>query len=308
MNTNQPSTQEAAEPNVILTALAWGAILIISVPQIIYRMFVERPPGEPITPIWLALAQVALLMVFWVVTWVWQSVKPLRGFIPALIAYCIGIFLILPYLLDSALWSNWVEQDSWGVAFVADRLGTHLAPVVLMTLTLIGSGIGRRELFLVRGNPRADCHPSRLQLMKIPEPWPRFVRNFLPVYVIITLVIIGIQVSPTASQFAQALMYLPAILIAAAINAFAEEYEFRSVHLARLLPVLGKQQSIMITAVLWGLMHYWGYPGGSIGVMLVWYLGFIAAKSMIETRGFVWAFTIHFIGDVIIYAFMAMAV
>jgi hypothetical protein len=40
---------------------------------------------------------------------------------------------------------------------------------------------------------------------------------------------------------------------------------------------------------------------------LAMYLGWIAAKSMIETRGFVWAFLIHFIGDFIVYAFWAMS-
>jgi hypothetical protein len=41
---------------------------------------------------------------------------------------------------------------------------------------------------------------------------------------------------------------------------------------------------------------------------LAGYLGWIAAKSMIETRGFVWVFLIHFIGDFIIYSFWAMLV
>ena len=75
MSTNETSKQETAYANVPLKVLAWGAILIISVPQIIYRMFVERPPGEPITPIWLALAQVVVLVVFWVVTWVWPTIN-----------------------------------------------------------------------------------------------------------------------------------------------------------------------------------------------------------------------------------------
>jgi hypothetical protein len=36
------------------------------------------------------------------------------------------------------------------------------------------------------------------------------------------------------------------------------------------------------------------------------YLGYISAKSMVETGGIVWAFLLHIIGDVIIYAFWAM--
>ena len=80
----------------------------------------------------------------------------------------------------------------------------------------------------------------------------------------------------------------------------------RSVHLARLLPVLGKQQAILITSVMFGLLHYFGNPGSVPGVLMAAYLGYISAKSMVETGGIVWAFVLHFIGDVIIYAFWAM--
>jgi len=320
MNTNQSSTQAVEAPpanqsagaeltaGAKLTALAWGIILIVSIPQIILRLFVPAATGEANTPIWLALTQVVVLAVLWALTWVWPAMKPLRGFILALLALFVGMFLIYPIMVKSAAWANWVKQASWGVSLVVSMLMVHLFPVVLMALTLIGSGIGRRELFLVRGNPNASAQPSRLLFMKKAEPWTRVALKFLPVYIIIAVSILWIQLRPDLSQISQALIYLPAILIAAAINASAEEFEFRSMPLARLLPVLGKQQPIMITAVLWGFLHYFGNPGGLPGVLLVWYLGYIFAKSMIETRGFVWAFLIHLVGDTIIYAFWAMSV
>ena len=46
-------------------------------------------------------------------------------------------------------------------------------------------------------------------------------------------------------------------------------------------------------------------PGGPFGVVLAGFLGWLLAKSMIETRGFVWAFLIHFIGDILIFSGMA---
>lgn len=320
MNTDQSSTQVIEAPGAVqatniklidrakLIALAWGIILIVSLPQIVYRFFVPAVSGEPDNPLWLGAAQIVFLTVFWVATWVWPAVKPLQGFILALLAFCVGYFLIVPSIVYSTAWSNWRQEASWGVGLVADRLVTYLVPVVLMAMTLIGSGIGRRELFLIRGNLSAPCQPTRLLFMKESQPWNRFVRGFLLVYLSISVIVLGLQVRPDMSQIAQALIFLPAILIAAAITAFAEEFEFRSVPLSRLFPVLGKQQSIMITAALWGLMHYFGYPGGLIGVLMVWYLGFIFAKSMIETRGFVWAFFIHTLADIIIYAFLAMSV
>ena len=309
MTTNQPSTEPVESPGTELTALAWGAILISTVPTIILRLFVRSMPADPLTPFWLAWAQVVVLVVLGTVTWVWPTVKPLRGFALALLAYFLGIFLILPFLVESAAWSNWVQQDSWGVRLVAGRLGTHLVPVALMALTLIGSGIGRRELFLVRGNPSAPGQPTRLLLgiLKEPKPWNRVVREWLPFYAIILLIVVGIQVRPDVSQVLRAVISLPAIVIGAVTNAFVEEFEFRSMPLARLEPVLGPRQAILMASGLFGLRHYFGTPGGPFGVLLAAYLGWIAAKSMIETRGFVWAFSIHFVGNVIVYAFWAMS-
>ena len=317
MNTNQSSTKAVEAPRAKLTArtkltaLAWGAILILSIPQIFYRLMVPAASGEPLNPYWLAGAQVVVLAALWVVTWVWPTVKPLRGFFLSLLALFIGMFLILPFMLESAVWSNWTQGASWGGVLVAGRLLVHLVPVALMALTLIGSGIGRRELFLVRGNPSAPAQPSRFLAGgsgKESVPWNRVALSFIPIYIIIATIVLGIQLRPDLNQISQALIYLPAIIIAAAINAFAEEFEMRSVPLARLEPVVRSGQAIFMTAVMWGLLHYFGNPGGLPGVLMVVYLGWWAAKSMIDTRGLVWAFSLHFIGDIIIYAFWAMSV
>ena len=306
MNTNQSSTQEEA-PRAELTALAWGAILISTVPQIILHLSGRGVPGGPLGLSWLDWARVVVLTVLCAVTWVWPTVKPLRGFVLALLAFWVGKMLIEPFVFERVAWSNWVQQASWGVWLVADRLENRLIPVALMALSLIGSGIGRRELFLVRGNPSAPAQPSRLHLLKESKPWNRVARGWLPYYVIIAVIVLGIQIRPDVSQISRALIFLPAVVIAAAINAFAEEFMFRSVPLARLETVLGPRQAILMAAGWFGLMHYFGWPGGPIGVLLNLYLGWWAAKSMIETRGFFWAFSLHFLGDVIVFAFLAMA-
>jgi len=70
--------------------------------------------------------------------------------------------------------------------------------------------------------------------------------------------------------------------------------------LAHLEPVLGPRQAILMTSVMFGLGHYFGAPSGPLGVLLATFLGWIAAKSMIETRGLVWAFLVRFVGDFII--------
>jgi hypothetical protein len=305
MNTNQSSTEAVEAPRAELTALAWGAILISTVPKIILDLLGRGVPGGPLGLSWLEWATVVVLAVLWAVTWVWPTVKPLRGFVLAVLAFNVAEFFI-PLVLESAAWSNWMQQASWGVGFVAEH-GIRLIYVALMALTLIGSGIGRRELFLVRGNPSAPAQPSRLHGLKEPTPWNRVARGWLPYYAIILVIVLGIQIRPDVSQISRALIFLPAIVIAAAINAFFEEFVFRSMPLARLEPVLGPRQAILMAAGWFGLRHYFGYPGGPFGVLLAGYLGWWAAKSMIETRGFVWAFSLHFLGDFIAFAFMAMS-
>ena len=65
MNTNQSSTQEAEAPNGKLKALAWGAILIVSTPQIILHLFGRSVPEGPLSLSWLTLAEVVILAVLW---------------------------------------------------------------------------------------------------------------------------------------------------------------------------------------------------------------------------------------------------
>lgn len=42
------------------------------------------------------------------------------------------------------------------------------------------------------------------------------------------------------------------------------------------------------------------------GVVLAWFLGWILAKSMLETRGLAWAWFIHFVQDMANFGFMAI--
>jgi hypothetical protein len=52
-------------------------------------------------------------------------------------------------------------------------------------------------------------------------------------------------------------------------------------------------------------MHFWGAaPTGFVGAIMSMFLGFVLAKSMQETRGFYWAFMIHFMLDLVVVLFI----
>lgn len=69
--------------------------------------------------------------------------------------------------------------------------------------------------------------------------------------------------------------------------------------------VIPPRQALLLTSVFFGLAHYYGVPYGILGVVMSTFLGWILGKAMLETRGFFWAWFIHFCQNVAIFSFMA---
>jgi hypothetical protein len=49
-----------------------------------------------------------------------------------------------------------------------------------------------------------------------------------------------------------------------------------------------------------------GSPPGVPGIILTGFLAFLLAKSMLETRGMLWAWIMHFVPDVFIFLSYAL--
>jgi uncharacterized protein len=97
------------------------------------------------------------------------------------------------------------------------------------------------------------------------------------------------------------------ILLFSASNSFSEEIIFR---LGVIVPLYGDVKTsyiLLISAVAFGVPHLRGMPNGIIGACMASLLGWILAKSMIETNGFFWAWFIHFLQDIVIYSAFVMA-
>lgn len=94
------------------------------------------------------------------------------------------------------------------------------------------------------------------------------------------------------------------IILFSLTNSFAEEMVFRTGILSPLLGVLEIKTIFLISAILFGLPHFFGMPSGVIGVIMAGILGYVLAKSMYETNGFFWAWLIHFVQDILIIGTM----
>lgn len=131
-------------------------------------------------------------------------------------------------------------------------------------------------------------------------------RNFAIILRLGTLAFLVLAGRPPVNIVIRALPLLPFVLIAAVLNAFNEEMTYKASFLSVLENVVGKYQVLWLMAVYFGIGHFYGIPYGVIGVIMAGFLGWFLGKSMLETRGVGWAWLIHFVQDVLIFAFLAI--
>ena len=102
------------------------------------------------------------------------------------------------------------------------------------------------------------------------------------------------------------LYFIPLINLFALINSLTEELIFRFGIVGGLYTHSPKLMILIISAILFGLPHYFGWPSGFAGIFMAGMLGYILCKATIETKGISIAWTIHFVQDVIIFTALFM--
>lgn len=114
------------------------------------------------------------------------------------------------------------------------------------------------------------------------------------IMVAIVGVVTFLQLLPGGYTFHWA--YVALIVPFAAMNAFIEEAIFR-------LPYVtmgdndtnSRTYGLAMGSIVFGVIHFWGVaPNGFVGAIMSALLGFFLAKSIQETKGFYWAFMMHF--------------
>lgn len=133
------------------------------------------------------------------------------------------------------------------------------------------------------------------------DTWKTLGRNMAIVISVVTAIAIYFQVYRNGVIQSLTLGSFLLILTYALTNSFVEEVTFRHafasiVEYHNLNPYLSKA----LSALIFGSVHYLGTPGKIPGVLLAGFLGWFLSKSIHETKGFFWAWLIHFLQDVII--------
>ncbi len=284
----------------VLMPVAWLVTLLISLlPDILLREVGGGTPG------WLYWAKVGLMAAVLLLSLLWKRLRPLAIFFAVLLIVTLleeGVY----FLLQRLNYIAWLERAPAFVREVGSvqiQRGTVAVLLVPLMWVLMG---GFQRFFLVRGQLNAPAKPIRWVLTRPPK-W-NILGPAIAAAMCVGLVVFVFAFGslPSSVALKGALPLLPFVLLFALVNSFGEEMLYRAPWLGALEGPVGGAQALLITAVYFGLAHFYGVPYGVVGVMLAFIPGWLMGKSMLETRGFTWAWFIHFWMDVVIFFFMAL--
>ncbi|MFP4343265.1 MAG: CPBP family intramembrane glutamic endopeptidase [Anaerolineales bacterium] len=295
MNTRIATRSAKVEPTA---GMAWGVSLLLGALPILLQ---ELTGSVPDAYTWIGSGALLLLLTL---SFAIRTLKPLRLFFVLSIVLLVGMNLI-DVVMATSLWQQGFGRGPW----VRGMLGTQLwrLAIALVTLAvLFAAGLRRRDFFLVKGDLDAPVGAVKILGIEGAERWNTLGRNFALMISSGTLVFLLLGFRPSTAALARLLPLFPAVLLLAAMNAFFEELVYRAAMIGALRPAVGAPQALWITAVLFGLGHFYGVPYGVVGVLMSTFLGWFLGKSMLETGGFFWAWFIHLLQDILIFSVLAM--
>ncbi len=169
--------------------------------------------------------------------------------------------------------------------------------------------IGHRESalkYLRLNRFSGSMAPVRWLLIKEGENWRMQGWQFTLVLVVVTTVVISQQIPVQDFALSKLGPVLPWAFVLALSNSLIEELIFR--HSIVSAFENGSLQSFapLVSGLIFGCAHYFGAPGGFIGVLMAGFLGWLLAKSMQETGGIFWAWFIHACLDIVIFSAMLL--
>lgn len=258
-------------------------------------------------PTWLVWAKAVVLVIAIGLSFTWQPAKLIRNYLILLLTIIVLERLLYGTISGTPTWQRWLNQitDSFTRSLMSTQI-LRVGIALCMIAVLFALRYKRRDFFLVRGQLDAPVEPVRWLGVDKPIAWTRFGAILSLAISLGLLVFLFIAGNPSISSLLLVLPYLPWVILFAASNAFGEEMTYRASLLAPLYPAVGKQHSLLLTASLFGIWHFYGVPYGVIGVLMAGLLGWLLGKSMLETRGFFWAWFIHFLQDIFIFGFLAI--
>ena len=285
-----------------LPITAWVVMLIVSdLPDILITWL-----GGPV-PSWMFWAKAAFLAVFLGLTRMSKAIRPLWQY--ALVLFTLFLALGLTSLLRGTAWFQGhfnYRGVSYFTGFAAVMvLDILVALAVIAVLWLMKRD--RRAFFLAKGRMDAPVEPIRWLGIKAGGSWKSLTWIFAGIAALAVAVPTLLAIAPSGATWLHALPLFPAAVLFSAVNAFTEEAYFRCSLLSTLCAAIGRTQTLLLILVFFGLSHWlYGSPSGIVGFAMTGFLSWIMARSMLETKGMVAPWIIHFAPDVVVFMSYAL--
>lgn len=236
---------------------------------------------------------------------IWEPLRKLRTFLILFFILIAVEWMVYTKLDTLPFYRSALKNPSFNVYMLAEQ-SLRLLVTIGMILTLLIIKKKPAAFFLVKGDLSARVEPVRWLGVSAGSTWRKFGTILALCISLGTLTFLLLAGRPSLDIIIKALPFLPFILLAALLNSFNEEMTYKASFLAILEDKVGGRQALLLMAAYFGIGHYYGVPYGIIGVLMAGFLGWILGKSMLETRGFLWAWFIHFLQDILIFSFMAI--
>ncbi len=286
----------------LLLLVAWATIVLISdVPDAIWHGLFQQVPE------WMFWGKVGALGLLLIACLAWKQLRALRQFAAIMLVFYLAL-AVSNFVSNIPSWKSRFagSQVSFSTGYAGVYLrDTFVALVVIVALWLMKRH--RAAFFLTKGQLDAPIQPVRWLGIKAGESWRTFGWIITGIAALGTLGASAYGLPLSLSVVTRALPLVPAGILFAAINAFNEETYYRATLLSTLHEVVGTNHTLLLNAVFFGMAHYlYGSPPGVLGFLMTAFLGWLLGKSILETKGVAWAWFMHFVMDVIVFAAYAV--
>jgi membrane protease YdiL (CAAX protease family) len=194
------------------------------------------------------------------------------------------------------------DENSDAIGFALSRLcyGTGLAvPMVVAWWLAFGRGRGWPRLTLGLGD--FTVRSRDIQASAPAEPAWRALLTGYALFCLILLVVMQANVGFGPVRSGTLWLLMPAVLVAAFVNGFVEEFVFRGLVQPAFIRGGGLAAGLWVQGLLFGLMH-WGMSVGvlaALPVSLLIGLGSVVwGKLTVDTGGLGWAVIAHAMVDI----------
>ena len=242
----------SARSDRVTLLAAWVLVLLASdLPQVVGRELLDRP----VTADQRALLAAVVIGAGMLATLLWRPVRSLRPLLVVLGVLVGAQWAVYTRLDRLGSYPGWLADPSFTVFMLAEQ-SLNLMVALVMIGTLLVMGRTRREFFLTRGDLAAPVAPIRWLGVGPGLRWNRFGPWLTLCITGGTLAFLVIAGRPDPHDLTRLWPFLPAVLLAAAVNAFAEEVTYKASLLNVLEGPIGPRQSVLMVAAYFGIGHF----------------------------------------------------